>query len=284
MRPGRAPLAVTFASLAVAAGAATCSIAAPAGAGSPAQSALAAFGLEICFALLALTGAALSRAPLERRLGLNAARLRTSQTALLVVGTLGLSAAIDGVLDVTQLRDHSVLADLDADLAGMRGSQLAFALLALGLAPGVAEELLCRGLIQRGLEPRLGAAPAIAISALLFGALHVDLVHATGAALLGLYLGIVCWLGASVRTAIVCHVTNNALAIATTAFAIGPPPTAAIALGSVGAGAALALVWRRAGGPPRGPGGPGDGYSEYAEEARSPGTAGWDGGSLSPKS
>ena len=34
------------------------------------------------------------------------------------------------------------------------------------------EELLCRGLVQRGLQPLLGPVAAVSIAALLFGALH----------------------------------------------------------------------------------------------------------------
>jgi membrane protease YdiL (CAAX protease family) len=46
--------------------------------------------------------------------------------------------------------------------------------LAIAVAPGVCEELLFRGLVLQCLLPRLGAALAVAGSALLFGIIHLD--------------------------------------------------------------------------------------------------------------
>jgi membrane protease YdiL (CAAX protease family) len=215
----------------------------------PEDTALSALGFEIFLALLALGGAALSPAPLGERLGLRRGRLASGSLAALIMGTVALSAALDSTLDVTGWRERSALPEFDAQLAGARGRSLQLALLAFGVVPGVAEELLCRGLIQRGLEARVGPAAAIAATALLFGALHIDPVHAVSAAVLGLYLGVVCWLAASVRAAIACHVVNNLVAVVSVAYGIGAPAALAIPLGSLTAGAALAWVWRR-GGPP----------------------------------
>jgi len=74
-------------------------------------------------------------------------------------------------------------------LAGIRGRSLALALLSFALVPGVAEELLCRGLLQRGLEVRYGATAAIVLASLFFGAIHLDPIYSCVAAVLGLYLG-----------------------------------------------------------------------------------------------
>ena len=126
------------------------------------------------------------------------------------------------------------------------------ALLAVGLAPGIAEELLCRGLVQRGLVPRVGAPVAVVAAALFFGALHVDPVHASFAAALGLYLGTLCHVAGSVRPAIISHAANNLLAVCVAAWLpqLAIPPAASIGLGGGIAIAALAWVWRRSGAPP----------------------------------
>ena len=210
----------------------------------------AALAFEIFLGLLAVVGASFSSAPLGRRLGWLPTRLGALQIAVLVFGTLALSVAIDAFLGLTEIREHSALPKLEKQIAGARGPSLALALLSLGIAPGIAEELFCRGFLQRGLLPRLGAPAAIALVAIVFGALHVEPIHATSAAVLGAYLGTLSWLAGSVRPAILAHVVNNVAAVLGAAFSVGGPPHALILLGAAGAAVALWGVWRSAGSPP----------------------------------
>src|SRR5262245_16597656 len=118
--------------------------------------ALQSLGIEIFLAAAALAGASLSRGPLRARLGLGPGRLSLRLVAVLAVGTIALSHALDGVIELTRLREQSPLASFDFALAGARGRDLAVALLGIGVAPGIAEELLFRGFVQRGLATRLG--------------------------------------------------------------------------------------------------------------------------------
>jgi membrane protease YdiL (CAAX protease family) len=150
------------------------------------------------------------------------------------------------VIELAQLDDRGSLAELEAAMAGVRGRAFWLALLGLGLAPGVAEELLCRGLVQRGLAPSVGGVAAVALAALFFGAMHVDPVHAGFAAVLGLYLGFVSHLAGSVRPAIACHAVNNLCAVLASSLApdLAVPPALSIGLGGGFAVAALAWVWR----------------------------------------
>ena len=211
---------------------------------------LATLGFEFFLALLAVAGACLQRIPLPDRLGLRPGRLSWTSLAVLAFGMLALSHALDALLDLSGLGGRGTLADLEDLLSGARGPTLALALVGIGIAPGVAEELLCRGLIQRGLQRRLGTPASVIVAALVFGALHVDPVHAAVASVLGVYLGLVAVLAGSVRAAIGCHVVNNAVAVVLVAW-LGEPETAPLAsllLGSSAAIAALGLVWRRAGG------------------------------------
>lgn len=251
MQTQRRLSALLIAALAASAGASTCSLAPEVAANRADALAIRGIGFELFLGLAALAGAALSAAPVGERLGLHAGRLRAPQIALLVLGTVALSHALDAVIDVAGLAERGSLAELDAALGGIRGRTLVLVLLGLALAPGAAEELLCRGLVQRGLAPRLGAVRAVLLSALFFGALHADPVHSAVAALLGIYFGAVCHLAGSVRAPIACHVANNlcAVAFAAVAPAFEPPPAASITLGGGFALAALAWVWRRA---PRG--------------------------------
>ncbi len=247
MHDGRASLAAGLLLAGALLGVSTCGLAARAGpGGGPAALALSTAGLELVLAFSALAAAALAPEGLRARLGLARGRLPGALVALLGLGTLGLSHAIDTALELSGLRGGSVLAELDAALAGSRGATLALLLLCLALAPGIAEELLCRGLLLQTLLRRVRAPAAIALSALAFGSLHLDAAQAAGAFCLGLYLGGVAWLGASVRPAIACHVLNNAVAVFAAAGDLVPPASAAGALlGGAFALLALAATWRR---------------------------------------
>jgi membrane protease YdiL (CAAX protease family) len=159
---------------------------------------------------------------------------------------LALSHALDGVLEMSGLREHSALAELPVRLEGARGRTLVLALMGLGLAPGIAEELLCRGLVQRGLLERLGPVRAIGAGALLFGALHLEPVHAAFAGVLGAYLGVVAWWSDSTRAAILCHAVNNLVSVGL-AVTLGQAPWApelAAGMGVLVAALCLGLVNR----------------------------------------
>jgi membrane protease YdiL (CAAX protease family) len=252
MRSRRAPLAILLAALAIAGGAATCGLLA-----SESQSSLETvvgqgLGFEIFLGILALAGAALSPGSAWERLGLRPGRLSGIETALLILGTLGASMALDGLLDLTQLKEDSVVGEFENLIADVRGRALLLSVVAFGLAPGVSEELLCRGLLQRGLVRRLGAPAGILIASAAFGALHVDPVHAAFAAPLGLYLGIVSYLAGGIRASIACHTVNNLVALGTGAFLPGADAGGlpAVFTGLLAALGALWLVWRRVGSPP----------------------------------
>jgi membrane protease YdiL (CAAX protease family) len=212
---------------------------------------ISALGMELFLMGIALGGASVSHENPTLRLGLASGRLSLGSIAVLALGTLALSHGIDGILQVTGLREHSAIAEIDDQLRGAQGGTLVLAIIGIGIAPGIAEELLCRGWIQRGLEPRLGAPGAIVVASILFGVLHGDLVHAAAAAGLGLYLGIVAWLAASIRASILCHAANNLTAVLTLAWDI-PTGLASIwtmPLGLGVAGGCLLVVWRNVGAP-----------------------------------
>jgi membrane protease YdiL (CAAX protease family) len=205
-----------------------------------------ALALEITLALGACAAASLSRRPLRERLGLGPSALSRRDLAALVVGTLCISYALYGVLELTGLQEHSALPAFEAQLVGIRGGTLLFAIASFAVGAALGEELLCRGLLQWGLRSRVGVPAAILVSSLFFGAIHVDPVHAAFATFLGLYLGSAAQLANSVRASILCHGVNNLVAILMTAYAgdQGPAPPLAIAASFTVACGALALVAR----------------------------------------
>ncbi len=202
--------------------------------------------------LLALGGRRLLRTQsLGDRLGLGRGALPISTSMVLVVGFVALSSGLHQWLVLQELRYTGSLAEIDAVVreARVRAPSFLLALLALGIAPGFGEEVFFRGLIQRGLVPRLGAYWGVLLSAAIFGLAHFDPVHSSLAFLLGAYLGVVTQLAGCIRTAILCHVLNNTLGVLAPALipstlAIGG--TLAIPLLLALAGAALLYaVWQR---------------------------------------
>jgi len=207
----------------------------------------------LAFGLASLPRAAARQGPAvwARRLGLGPGRLSAGAVAILAVGTLALSQALEGAIELAGLGDRGALAEFERALVGVRGAALAAAVLGLGLAPPLGEELFFRGLVQRGLERRLkgvawGAPAAVGVAAVLFGAAHLDAIHAGAAFVLGLYLGTVAWMAGSVRASIACHTVNNLVAVVGSAFAWSPVEAspAVVAGGLAVAGAALLLGLR----------------------------------------
>jgi membrane protease YdiL (CAAX protease family) len=268
----RVPLAIALALLAAGGGALTCDLLSVGEPSSLEAMAGRGLGFEIFLGILAFAGAALSAQGAWQRLGLRRGRLSAGQTALLIAGTLGASLALDGLLDFTGLKEHSSLGEFAQHIAGIRGPTLLLAVLAFGVAPGVSEELLCRGLMQRGFVRRFGAPLGIALASAIFGALHIDPIHAASAAALGLYLGVASHLAGGIRASIACHTVNNLVALATGAFLPGLDAGGLPAVGAGGATAlgALWLVRQLAGPPPALSEASGGGASGPAAESEAP--------------
>jgi len=209
--------------------------------------ALAGQGVWMCLAVA--IAALLAGGSVSSRLGLGPGRLRPSSVALLAGGLLALSFSLSALLGALELRDAGALGEVNRIVQETRGPSMALALLALGVAPGIAEEVLFRGLVQRGVTQRLGRRIGILVAATLFAVAHADPVQAFAAFLLGLYLGAVADLAGSIRAAIACHVVNNL--VATSAARLGgvpiPGDLAALPVAaSLGIGlglAAASLLW-----------------------------------------
>jgi membrane protease YdiL (CAAX protease family) len=203
-------------------------------------------GFEAFLAMLALAFAARSPRGIKARLGLGPSELRWRALVLLALGTLALSYSLDGIYRLIEASDSGALFQFESELAGVRGGTLAFALLSFALAPGIAEEILCRGLVQRGLQPRWGPIPAITLASLFFGALHLDPIHSALAAILGLYLGAIAYLARSVRASMSCHVANNTAAVLGAAVfpGIGPMPTPSLVIAAAFSLGVLGWLWR----------------------------------------
>lgn len=90
------------------------------------------------------------------------------------------------------------------------GAPLWVVWLVVAVTPAICEEALFRGFILTGLR-RLGAVPAIGISALLFGVAHASIYRLLPTFFLGIVLGIIVWRTGSLLCGIVAHALNNGL-------------------------------------------------------------------------
>lgn len=88
------------------------------------------------------------------------------------------------------------------------GTSAADIIAACILAP-IFEEILCRGLIMRGLE-KYGKVFAIVVSAVIFGLMHGNLTQTIGASLMGLILGYVA-MEYGIKWSMFLHFTNNCI-------------------------------------------------------------------------
>jgi membrane protease YdiL (CAAX protease family) len=86
-------------------------------------------------------------------------------------------------------------------------------LVALALLPAIAEELVFRGALARGLAARFGGPVAVIASALVFSAYHLIPSQMLGVLPLGLALGVLAVRSKSVLPGMIAHATNNAIAL-----------------------------------------------------------------------
>jgi membrane protease YdiL (CAAX protease family) len=88
-----------------------------------------------------------------------------------------------------------------------------FAVLVIGLGPGIGEELWCRGFLGRGLLGNYGAVLGILASSFFFGLIHIDPCQGTMAIFMGLWLHFVYLTTRSLWLPMLLHFLNNSLAV-----------------------------------------------------------------------
>jgi len=178
--------------------------------------------------------------PVRLRLGLRKGRLHPVGWIIAIAGALLLSNAVDRFLIELGVRQSGTLAEIDQIVAAARATMPWLAVAAIGIGPGIGEELLFRGLVQRSIARRLGSWPGVVLAAAIFGAVHMDALHSPAAFALGLYLGTVGVLAGNVWAPMLCHVVNNLTAVVSVTWA--NPLGGLATLGNPLSQAALACV------------------------------------------
>ena len=174
----------------------------------------------VIFFFTAVTAAALSPVDWRERLRFRPARISGFGVMVHVGGVLSIGLVFGALLELGVLPESSSLAKLTDVITGLSGWALWAVVLAIGIAPGIAEELLFRGYIQTRFSRRWGPGWGVFWTALLFGLMHLDPIHGTFAFALGVYLGYLTeWTG-SIVPAMICHAANNTYQTLATAWGL----------------------------------------------------------------
>ncbi|MCF8465255.1 MAG: CPBP family intramembrane metalloprotease, partial [Flavobacteriales bacterium] len=86
-------------------------------------------------------------------------------------------------------------------------------LVMIALLPAIGEELIFRGILQRGLQKIVNPHLAIWLSAMLFSAVHMQFLGFVPRVLMGVGMGYLFFWSGNLWYPIVAHFTNNALAV-----------------------------------------------------------------------
>jgi len=163
------------------------------------------------------------------------------------LGTQAVGAAALSALTLLEVKG-GLLASMSGAARDTSPAQFALLLLFGAVAPGLAEELTFRGLLQTRLVERWGVVAGIAVSSVMFGLWHLDLRQGLMAMTMGVWLGWCAHRQRSIVNVAWAHVANNAFAFTLTRFSAEereagqPLPTIAFTLGVV---ALCALIIRR---------------------------------------
>jgi membrane protease YdiL (CAAX protease family) len=135
---------------------------------------------------------------------------RVARRFLAAAALLGISmwyVTLVLVLLLKATKDSSNLQEL------IEQAPLVTTLLALTIFPALAEELVFRGVLARGLAARVGSVWAMLISAALFGLYHLNPPQMVSTFALGVVLAFLTLRSRSIVPALIVHVLNNMIAV-----------------------------------------------------------------------
>lgn len=169
--------------------------------------ALAACG-QLAFGLAAIIPAWKSKVPFRDRLGLGPPCQPWSIFPLTVLGSL---VPLAVALAAAWALAHFVPGDPSTGQLFEQitpGWAVVFVVF-IAAAPGLCEELLFRGYMQRRLLERWSPAVAILVTSIIFALMHI-MPHAMLAAFpLGLWIGVIAWRSGSIWPGVACHAFVN---------------------------------------------------------------------------
>ena len=183
---------------------------------------------------------------LARKYGAEGMRLGPLPMGMAVMSVLVAVLCVPAVNALTLLWSALLeglgLALAETDIAMETTGDLMMGVLALGVMPGICEELLFRGAVLGGYEGH-GTKRAIFISALLFASLHGSVQGLPGQFLMGLVLGTVVCHSGSLYAGMILHTTyNSALLMLTYAIRDIPVDDGGTLLEGLGGGIGMLSI------------------------------------------
>ncbi|MDX1683426.1 MAG: type II CAAX endopeptidase family protein [Phycisphaeraceae bacterium] len=169
-------------------------------------------------ALVALIPAALSPVTWWKRLGLVKTRMPIWMWVLMLMAHLFIAYAIYLVFPGLMENPPEWVTVLAKMIRESSPGQLVLLCVLISVLPGLAEELLYRGYVQRRLLQRWPAWAAILLPAVAFAVMHPDPRHMAATLIPGIWMGAVAWYAGSIWPAIACHMLNNLLFVLGTWF------------------------------------------------------------------
>jgi membrane protease YdiL (CAAX protease family) len=154
---------------------------------------------------------------------------------------VGLSFGCGAARELLRLQGTGGMDALAESLRGSSAVRFAAAVLAIGAAPGFAEETFFRGYMQTRLVASWGRWPAIVVASAAFGLIHLDPVQGSVAFAAGVLLGWVVERLGGLRPAILAHVTNNVIFVAIAAFASNDSASASHPIAILAVGGAMCV-------------------------------------------
>ncbi len=172
-------------------------------------------------AVVAFSAARFHGASVGAQLRLGTTRASPLGALAACAGLVGLSFACGAVRELLRVQGTGGMDALAESLQGSSAGRFLAAVLAIGVAPGFAEETFFRGYMQTRLVASWGRWPAIVVASAAFGLIHLDPVQGSVAFAGGMFLGWVVERLGGLRPSILAHVTNNVIFVAAAAFASG---------------------------------------------------------------
>lgn len=170
---------------------------------------------EVTLLLCVVVAISLLRLDWRRTLRLNPAPLLSYPLA--VVGSLALGLVGDFVLlwlyRAAPRLSSGVLESLKEWTSYSGPLSFLGLVFTMAVLPGICEEALFRGFIQKGFERSYRPGKAIFWASVLFSLMHIDPFQAAGVLMMGFFLGFVAYRTNSLYPSVGAHFVNNAVAV-----------------------------------------------------------------------
>lgn len=130
--------------------------------------------------------------------------------ALLISPVMIIAGACAGLIALILIKNTFGAVQLSSGVTSVMSGGVLWSLFLIAVVPAFCEEMLFRGLIQRGLE-RMGAGWSIFLSGLLFGLFHFDFQRFAAQTLIGFIAAYMVYRTGSIINGMIIHFMNNGL-------------------------------------------------------------------------